>query len=73
MQGKLIYDFINSSLNKLFQRFNITINLLKEDSEEWHTNLNYQKGIELFSNLRGVNHAVERGVKLINNYSKIIT
>jgi len=69
----LIYlYFYNIHSNKLFQRFNISIDFLDQEPNVWHTNLNYLKGSETFSNLKVFNDATECGVKLISNYNKVI-
>lgn len=39
----------------------------------WNQNKHYKKGKELVNNLRVVNDVTERGVKLIEDYNKLIS
>lgn len=70
MQDKYIFDFINISLNQLFQRFNIsTVFQMKF--------LNNSKQIEIIIRdqmylVKMVNDA-KSGITLINDYIKVIT
>lgn len=52
---------------KLFDMFNITTDIFCEDPNEWNTNLNYKKALDIFRNLEVVNDAIERCVKLISD------
>lgn len=68
-----ISDFINSSSMKFFERFNIATDFLNQNPEEWYNNVNYQKGISVLSQVKFVNDAAERGVKLITDFNDKIT
>jgi len=70
---KCISDFINSSSVKLFDRFNIKTDFLNEDPVLWKNNQHYLQGLDQFTNLKVVNDAAERGVKLISDYNNLIT
>jgi hypothetical protein len=70
---KCISDFINSSSVKLFHRFNIKTDFLNEDPALWKNNQHYLQGLDKFTNLKVVNDAAERGIKLISDYNNLIT
>jgi len=69
LKNKQIYDFINCSSMKLFERFDIATDFLQQNPADWYANDNYQKGISIFNNIKVVNDAAERGVKLISNFN----
>jgi hypothetical protein len=73
LKFKCISDFINSSSVQLFHRFNIKTDFLNEDPILWYNNQNFIQGLQKFSNLKVVNDAAERGVKLISDYNNLIT
>ncbi|XP_050524055.1 uncharacterized protein LOC126895832 [Daktulosphaira vitifoliae] len=73
LKNKQIYEFINSSSIKLFERFNIATDFLNQNPLDWNENDNYQKGKSLFNQLKVINDAAERGVQLISNFNEIIT
>ena len=66
-------DFINSSSVKLFHRFNIKTDFLNEDPVLWKNNQHNLQGLDKFTNLKVVNDAAERGLKLISDYNNLIT
>jgi len=73
LKSSQISDFINSSSMKFFERFNIATDFLNQNPEEWYKNVNYQKGISVLSQVKVVNDAAERGVKLITDFNDKIT
>lgn len=58
---------------KFFARFTIATDFLNQNPEEWYKNVNYQKGISVLSQIKVVNDAAERGVKLITDFNDKIT
>ncbi|KAE9539939.1 hypothetical protein AGLY_005191 [Aphis glycines] len=73
LKSNCISDFINSSSVKLFHRFNIKTDFLNEDPVLWKSNQHYIQGLNKFINLKVVNDAAERGVKLMSDYNNLIT
>jgi len=73
LKFKCISDFINNASFKLFHRFNIKTEFLNEDPVLWNKNKHFLQGLHIFTNLKAVNDAAERGVKLISDYNNLIT
>jgi hypothetical protein len=73
LKNSQISDFINSSSMKVFERINIATDFLDQKPEEWYKNINYQKGIPALSQVKVVNDAAKKGVKLITDFIDKIT
>ena len=73
LRNKDIDYFINSNSLNLFNRFKINKDFLNLNVEEWSKNYDYLKGLEIFSNLRVVNDAAERGVHLFTDFANVLT
>lgn len=70
---KDLHDFVTANTHKFFDRFEISTNFLNEDPLKWNKNEAYNKGKNLINNLNVVNDTAERGVKLIEEYNKVLT
>ncbi|KAL4100680.1 hypothetical protein QTP88_020714 [Uroleucon formosanum] len=76
-----IYDYANKDINdfrsiqssNFFNRFGIPMNFLDLDPKLWNENDQYKKSKELVNNINVVNDIAERGVKLIEDYNKLLT
>ncbi|KAE9530083.1 hypothetical protein AGLY_011545 [Aphis glycines] len=76
-----IYDFANKDINdfkaiqssNFFNRFGIPMDFLDLDPKLWNENDQYKKSKELVNNINVVNDIAERGVKLIEDYNKLLT
>ena len=73
LKNKQVYDFINRSSMKLFERFAIETDFLEQNPANWYINENYQKGISVLNHIKVVNDAAERGIKFISNFNEKIT
>lgn len=71
--SKGIDDFISMDSNKLFVRFGVSSEFLNEDPSTWNSNQTYIDALEFFKSVRVVNDVAERGVKLMDDYNKVIT
>ncbi|XP_025424335.1 uncharacterized protein LOC112693458 [Sipha flava] len=58
---------------KLFQRFKISFNFLREDPSTWKALDEYIQAKEILSALKVVNDTAERGVKLMEEYNEKFT
>ncbi|KAL4091591.1 hypothetical protein QTP88_026257 [Uroleucon formosanum] len=70
---KDINDFISIQSSNFFNRFGIPMDFLDLDPKLWNENDQYKKSKELVNNINVVNDIVERGVKLIEDYNKLLT
>lgn len=66
-------ELVSKESQKLFVRFNIDMNFLKNSPSTWENDHNYQKGLNIFKKMKIVNDAAERGVKLIHEFNNILT
>lgn len=66
-------DFVTGNTHKFFNRFGISTNFLNEDPFKWNENEAYIEGKNIIHHLNVVNDAAERGVKLIEEYNKVLT
>lgn len=71
--NKNIEDFITESSLNFFERFGINKNFLLENPEIWPTLPEYIQGKEIVKNIRVVNDAAERAVKLMTEFNEILT
>lgn len=73
IKGKDISDFICKDTNKFFQRFGLSTNFLKLEPSKWLEDADFMKDRNNVGRLRSVNDVAERGVKLIQEYSGLLT
>ncbi|KAL4104515.1 hypothetical protein QTP88_019810 [Uroleucon formosanum] len=71
--NKDINDFISIQSSNFFNRFGIPMDFLDLDPKLWNENDQYKKSKELVNNINVVNDIAERGVKLIEDYNKLLT
>lgn len=71
--NKELDDFVSCESLNLFKRINLEPCFLKKDVESWENDENYLKAKDVFGKLAVVNDSAERGIKLITEYSRILT
>lgn len=64
--------FVTSESLKLFSRFEISSEFLESDPDKWKADVHYNQALNIFSKLLVTNDVAERGVKLIQEYIKIL-
>jgi adenylate/nucleoside-diphosphate kinase len=70
---KEIYDFIYIESTSFFSRFGIPTSFLEQHPSMWDENEDYQKGLEIVNTFRVTNDTAKRGVKLMEQYNKVLT
>ena len=73
ISNKQLHHFVTRNSTKLFQLMLIPDSFLEADPETWMTNPEYLRGKEIERELQVVNDTVERGVALIQEYSRLLT
>lgn len=66
-------SFVTPSTKTFFKRFSIATDFLHKDPLTWKDDPGYKNGIEILEKMVIVNDVAERGVKLIQDYNKILT
>ncbi|XP_050525089.1 uncharacterized protein LOC126896389 [Daktulosphaira vitifoliae] len=69
----ILVKLISKKSLKMFKRFNINSDFLKTHPNTWNNSANYKYGEEKIKNLKVVNDAAERGIKLIEEFDHKIT
>ncbi|KAF0758750.1 Uncharacterized protein FWK35_00010968 [Aphis craccivora] len=70
---KEIYDFIYVESTSFFSRFGISTSFLEQHPSMWDENVDFQKGLEIVNTFRVTNDTAETGVKLMDEYNKVLT
>ena len=68
-----IDNFISQKTRGFFDRFSIPMDFLQKDPIEWEDDNSFQIGPEIIKKLKVVNDTAERGVKLMEDYNKILS
>lgn len=55
-----------------FKRLDLPTNFLKSHPSTWPTNSEYQNNLKLVTKLKSVNDVTERGVKLTEDYNRLL-
>ena len=63
---------MNSNSLHLLERFEINKQFLELNFEEWSTNEDYLKGMQIFKGLQVVNDSAERAVHLTEEYVNVL-
>jgi len=71
--GVGIENFISKNSRRFFDRLSINTEFLEKHPSEWIKNDNFRKGLQIAKNLKVVNDAAERGVKLMQDYNNLLT
>jgi len=72
--SKLTLDqFTNPSSKRFFRILKIESSFLQQDPTDWPANPEYQHARHIAANLRVVNDAAERAVKLMSDFNSILT
>lgn len=66
-------DFASKRSLQLFKKLAINTSFLTNHPNEWTNDLEYIKGQNIISNLKVVNDLAERGVKLFEEFNKLLT
>ena len=66
-------NFISQNARGFFVRFSIPKDFLQKDPLEWEDDSSFQIGLEIVKKLQVVNDTAERGVKLMEDYNKILS
>lgn len=64
--------FVTPETANFFTRFGLSADFIGTDPDVWKDREDYQKSLEILSNLHVVNDAAERGVKLIADYTNVL-
>ena len=70
---KGIENFILQNTRGFFVRFSIPMDFLQKDPLEWEDDSSFQIEVEIVKQLQVVNDTAERGVKLMEDYNKILS
>lgn len=70
---KPLSDFVTANTKNFFERFNIKTSFLNKDPTFWEEDADFQEARAIVNNIQVVNDNAERGVKLIEDYNKILT
>lgn len=65
--------FVSSGTLDFFKIFNLDTAFLLNDPSDWSENLSFQNAFKTVSKHKTVNDTAERGIKLIEDYSSILT
>ena len=66
-------QFVSTKTKGVFTRFDMNDDFLKTEPSLWHKNESYIECLELVNKLTVVNDSAERGVKLMEDYNKLLT
>lgn len=66
-------DFITENTVNFFARYDISVDFMANDPSEWKHDEGYKRAQAMLSKLQVVNDAAERGVKLIKDFTKLLT
>lgn len=72
-KGVTLGDFASTRTGRLFNLLMIDDSFLSLPPQKWKEEQSYKKGKERVSQLRVVNDTAERGVKLFDEYNKLLT
>jgi hypothetical protein len=72
-EGSNLGDFATTRTARLLPRLKIRDSFLTLPPDQWNENEDYQHGRERVRNLRVINDTAERGVKLFEDFNRLIT
>lgn len=70
--AKDLSNFVSHNTKNLFVRFGISQDFILANPATWKSRADYQEGRRIVNNLRVVNDTAERGVKMIQDYNRIL-
>lgn len=73
IENKDICDFISKSTLNFFKRLRLSTDFLSKNPQNWKDIDEYKTNLNIVKNLKVVNDTAERGIKLIDEYNKILT
>lgn len=66
-------DVVTKRSRFLFEQFGISTDFLQQDPRNWESNDHFQRGFEIFKNLKVINDVAERGIALIQEFNNSFT
>lgn len=69
----VLADFASKRSYQLFDQLKINASFLNTHPNEWSSNEHYVRGEKIIKNLKVVNDIAERGVKLFEEFNKLLT
>ena len=73
IEQKQLNDFVTSHTKVFFEILGFPCSFLESNAENWDSNDEYLKARETVMNMKVTNDLAERGVKLMEEYNKILT
>ena len=73
IEQKQLDDFVTSHTKVFFEILDLPSSFLESNAENWQLNEEYLKARKMVMNVKVVNDLAERGVKLMDDYNKILT
>ena len=73
IEQKQLNDFVTSHTKVFFEILGLPCSFLESNAENWDSNDEYLKARETVMNMKVTNDLAERGVKLMEEYNKILT
>lgn len=70
---KSLADFVTPNTYAFFERFQLGAAFLYKEPQLWEDDLEFQNAYDIISSLRVVNDTAERGVKLMEEFNKVLT
>lgn len=65
--------FVTQGSRFIFDLFHISMDFLDKDPSEWESDLDFQHGLQMLTELKVVNDVAERGVALIQEFNGLFT
>ena len=73
LKDKQLDDFVTPKTNKFFHKLRVNIRFLKGNQNVWHSSKSFQSSLAIVKRLKVVNDNAERGVALVQAYSRLLT
>lgn len=70
---KQLQDFVTANTKRFFETLGLPCTFLEKDAEEWNDDESYVNARDIVNGLKVVNDTAERGVRLMEEYNKLIT
>jgi len=70
---EIILDLVTERTKRVFRRFNVNTDFFKKPPSEWDKCELYRKGEEYIKKVKVVNDSAERGIRLLEEYNRVIT
>lgn len=70
---KQLQDFVTANTKRFFEILRLPCTFLETDAEEWNDDDSYVNARDVVYGLKVVNDFAERGVRLMEEYNKLLT